>query len=575
MGGNEITTIDPGDFTGLNSLAFLGLAYNHIASVQAGDFTELGDLTGLDLRRNQITNVKWDDLVGLGSLEVLDLSYNQIASIESGDSSAPGKLTALNLGYNQITSVGSGAFAALGSLTHLTLCMNYITSIESGDFAPLENLTGLDLGGNQITSIGPGDFTGLDKLTSLNLGSNQITSIESGDFPGLSDLRGLCLTANQITTIESGDFAGLSNLRELCLTGNQITTIESVTLAGLTNLESLHLGYNHALTDLNLEGADFSNLVAFNVEDDRHITRVSLRGAVLNQTSLTAIIDGETAWKDGIGELRRISELDLSGVDFSEINDLTPLYKMRYVTSLWLVDVKNLDADALDVLLDGLRLMQHGVLYLTQADFDAFNTAGGGKLALWDAEPGHHVQIVVPEPGTLVMPAGAVGDAGTDPPTPREPSLTNAPDRTIGHWCVVIGHSQPRAASRWPPPAPVRRRGSRRGSRLGPDWPWGWPTRRPCRPGRAFPFWRTCSPATMALPASSWMAGAPLPWLSQCTKWQALAVNWPARAPHPDAAIDRSPERAVDQAHLALAPSGRSRCRPNRCCPIGRRTRRW
>ena len=32
----------------------------------------------------------------------------------------------------------------------------------------------------------------------------------------------------------------------------------------------------------------------------------------------------------------------------------------------------------------------------------------------------------------------------------------------------------------------------------------------------------------MALPASSWMAGEPLPRLSQSTKWQALAVNWPS-----------------------------------------------
>ena len=74
---------------------------------------------------------------------------------------------------------------------------------------------------------------------------------------------------------------------------------------------------------------------------------------------------------------------------------------MDNLTDLWLVDVENLNANALDVLLDNLAAMQspsiEGTLYLTQADYDAFNTAGGGKLALWDAEPGHHVEIV-PEP---------------------------------------------------------------------------------------------------------------------------------------------------------------------------------
>ena len=79
---------------------------------------------------------------------------------------------------------------------------------------------------------------------------------------------------------------------------------------------------------------------------------------------------------------------------------------MDSLTDLWLVDVLNMDANALDVLLDNLATMENpsieGVLYLTQADYDAFNTAGGGKLATWDAEPGHHVEIV-PEPGVVVL----------------------------------------------------------------------------------------------------------------------------------------------------------------------------
>ena len=49
-------------------------------------------------------------------------------------------------------------------------------------------------------------------------------------------------------------------------------------------------------------------------------------------------------------------------------------------------------------LLDNLATMENpsieGALHLTQADFDAFNAAGGGKLAVWDAEPGHHVEII-------------------------------------------------------------------------------------------------------------------------------------------------------------------------------------
>ena len=90
--------------------------------------------------------------------------------------------------------------------------------------------------------------------------------------------------------------------------------------------------------------------------------------------------------------------MDLSGIDFVDITDLAPLYVMDDLTDLWLVDTQNLDATDLDVLLDNLETIEgtdtEGVLYMTQADYDAFNTAGGGLLAAWDAEPGHHVEFL-------------------------------------------------------------------------------------------------------------------------------------------------------------------------------------
>jgi hypothetical protein len=65
---------------------------------------------------------------------------------------------------------------------------------------------------------------------------------------------------------------------------------------------------------------------------------------------------------------------------------------------LWLIDTRNLDAGALDELLDNLETIEsadiEGVLYMTEAGFDAFNTTGGGLLAAWDAEPGHHVEFL-------------------------------------------------------------------------------------------------------------------------------------------------------------------------------------
>ncbi len=189
----------------------------------------------------------------------------------------------------------------------------------------------------------------------------------------------------------------------LSLYDNQITSIESGAFTGLGSLTELWLDYNVSLTELNLEGADFSSLKFFGVSDNTSITSVSLKDAVLNQTSLAALIYGQSRYV-GIGGLPGVTELNLSGVDFIAISDLAPLYAMDDLTDLWLVDVLNMDANQLDTLLDNLDIMQspdtEGILYMLQADYDGFYTAGAGKLAIWDAEPGHHVQIV-PEPSTL------------------------------------------------------------------------------------------------------------------------------------------------------------------------------
>jgi hypothetical protein len=194
-------------------------------------------------------------------------------------------------------------------------------------------------------------------------------------------------------------------LTHLYLNDNQLSSIESDDFSGLTSLAYLWLGHNTTLTELNLAEADFSSLIDFNLGDDEgraNIRSVSLRNTVVSQTSLAALLDGGPPWDTGIGDIDGITEMDLSGVDFGNITDLEPLYMMDHLIDLWLVDTLNLDASDLDVLLDNLATIEgvstEGILHMTQANFDGFNTGGGGLLAAWDAEPGHHVALVIPAP---------------------------------------------------------------------------------------------------------------------------------------------------------------------------------
>ncbi len=431
---NQISNIESGTFSGLTSLAFLYLNSNQITSIESGDFSGLTNLAALSLSLNQITSIESSDFSGLtGELGTLSLYGNQISSIEPGDFSRLPNLTVLYLGGNQISSIESVDFSDLQNLSSLSLG-GQISSIESGDFSDLPNLEWLDLSGNQIPSIESGDFSGLTNLKGLYLADNQISSIESVDFSDLTNLEMLVLEGNPISSIESDDFSGLANLETLYLAGNQISSIESGSFSALTSLTRLDLGdnpissiesgafsgmpnlkelllySNPAMTELNLGGTHLPSLNEFEVRGNASITSVSLKNAVLSQRVLAVLLDGgDPLWpRVGIGELRGITELDLSGVNFGRFSDLSPLYAMDDLTDLWLVDVLNLDASQLDLMLDELTTIEgtdfEGILYMTQTDFDGLNTAGNGLLADWDDEPGHHVHIVpIPEPTTLAL----------------------------------------------------------------------------------------------------------------------------------------------------------------------------
>jgi hypothetical protein len=51
--GNQLSSIESGDFSGLTNLENLRLNDNQISSIESGDFSELASLTWLQLRNNQ------------------------------------------------------------------------------------------------------------------------------------------------------------------------------------------------------------------------------------------------------------------------------------------------------------------------------------------------------------------------------------------------------------------------------------------------------------------------------------------------------------------------------------------
>lgn len=342
----------------------------------------------------------------------LNLGFNQLSSITSGDFVGMSNLKTLGLNNNALTSIGANAFTGLSSVTSLSLTNNQIADIQSSDFTGLDSLMTLNMNYNPIAHIDSGDFSGLDAVNTLYLQyCDGLFEIEPYAFSGLNSVSGILLSFSQVTTVRSNAFAGLPSLVGVAMNDCQITTIEPGVLTGWNNIQQFYVDSNHNLQVLNMDHANLSALGRFDCNHDDSLTHVSLRNSVLSQMTLATLRDGGNTAFRGLGDLPGITGLDLTGVDFSPITDLSPLYTMDGLTDIWLTDVKNLNANQLDTLLDNLAAMEstatEGVLYMTQADYDVLNTAGSGKLAFWDAEVGHHVQII-PEPAAAVMLAAAL-----------------------------------------------------------------------------------------------------------------------------------------------------------------------
>ena len=188
----------------------------------ADDVTEahLAAITGtLGVTYANLSTLKPGDFSGLSSLTSLRLWGNQLTTLPAGVFSGLSSLISLNLTNNRMTSLPKGVFSDLSSLTALSMGLNRFTSLEAGVFSGLSSLTSLELHGNQFTTFDANIFSDLPSLKTLNLHENQFRTLDGNVFSRLSSLERLYLHGNQIATLEAGDFSGLPPLKALRLEG--------------------------------------------------------------------------------------------------------------------------------------------------------------------------------------------------------------------------------------------------------------------------------------------------------------------------------------------------------------------
>ena len=363
--------------TDMATMTWLYAEYSSISNIGGLEYGT--NLIRLGLDSNQISDIS--AVSGLTNLTNLYLNINQISDISAV--SGLTNLKYLILSDNQISDIS--AVSGLTNLIDLGLHKNRISDISA--VSGLTNLTDLGLSQNQISDISA--VSGLTNLYYLDLVINQISDISA--VSGLTNLTDLGLSQNQISNISA--VSGLTNLTYLQLSNNQISDISAV--SGLTNLTELGL-FNNQVETLDLSNSDLSSLQRFNIGGNP-LTSVLLTDATLSQDTFNTLMDGGGGGT-GIAELGGVLSLDMSGVDFTDISDLSKMYTMDDLETLLLAGATNLDGSQvvpLTVELDSLDWLDVTGLW------GSFDTAARSSLNAWDAVAGN--TLVVPEPGGIAL----------------------------------------------------------------------------------------------------------------------------------------------------------------------------
>ena len=258
-----ITTLQAGDFSGMNRLEFLKLSLNELSTLPAGVFD------------------------GLSAVRSLSLDINDLRSLPAGAfRGLTGRLW-LNLSANELTGFPAAALDDLGpNLRSLYMGHNDLSSLPDDAFEDFEQLRLIHLENNDLASLPAGVFDGLGTLEYLYLGSNDIASLPAGVFDDLVGLLKLYLTNNELTSLPAGVFDHLAALEDLDLDDNELTSLPAGVFEGLTKLTRLSLGAFTLIPALLLEDGGVAVRVAEGAPFAMNVT-LSAEGADLAKTAAT------------------------------------------------------------------------------------------------------------------------------------------------------------------------------------------------------------------------------------------------------------------------------------------------
>ncbi len=379
------------------------LLLNNCFAISIEDYATENGFTGNETDIT-IRYANIDSLEGLAnnypSLKWLNLVYNNITSIGQGDFSGLTRVQRIYLTGNKVGQISDNAFSGLYSISHLYLTENSLENVNLNMFAGLHQLDVLSLAKNNINNIENGSFRELVNLTNLDLSENDLNSIKSTTFEGMINLKYLSLKNNNINILESNLFENNSNLESVILSDCKIEYISDSVFSNLGNINHLTFANNYNLSSLNLEGADFSSLAWFDVSNCP-ISSVILKNSKLNQLSFDTIMIGNEPNPriTSIAEFDNVIEMDMSGIDFSMINDFSKMYSMDDLETLLLDDSYNISGESILGIINELDSLS--CLSIGNDLWGSLSPDIQSQLQQWSEIPDN--VLLVPEPTSLLL----------------------------------------------------------------------------------------------------------------------------------------------------------------------------
>ncbi|XP_033111740.1 leucine-rich repeat and immunoglobulin-like domain-containing nogo receptor-interacting protein 2 [Anneissia japonica] len=291
LSSNQISSINPGGFSGLNKLKILWLSFNRITSLTSKVFQAMPNLEVLHLEGNAIVTISADAFAGLTRLKEINLNANRLQNLPENVFHSVPNLVRLSLSENVLNlPTTSRVFTSLLSLADLEVEGNRFTSIPN--INGMRSLSDLDLTDNQITVIRNNTFSTNVRLRELKFGRNRIASIQSNAFTGIAGLLELDLGFNLLTYLPEQSISHMILLERLLLNNNQLPSISN-DLSSMTKLQVLRLDSNvlrelpslrgnTAMTSIGLRTNKLTTFDSANIASMPQLTRIDLRNNLLN-----------------------------------------------------------------------------------------------------------------------------------------------------------------------------------------------------------------------------------------------------------------------------------------------------